>query len=144
MQGVRPAPAWVTDRMTQGAPDLYFRTDSHVPGRQERRKLTQIIPALQSVLHDYQDLVIVIEGYGDDSPRAEYNERIALERAGAVRRSLLSYSFPEERLMVAGFSCRDTERVAQREMFRRENRRVHFRAACICPQEETTPRDDAR
>ncbi len=122
---------------------MYFGADSHVPARREQLKLAQIIPALLNILHDYPDLLIVIEGYGDDSPRAEYNERIALERASAVRRILLSYSFPEDRLLVAGFSCREPERVAERDMFLRENRRVHFRAARICPQEVTT-RDDAR
>src|SRR5215469_6202687 len=57
-RGLRPAPGWVGERMTRAAPDLYFDVNSHYLRPRERRKLAQIAPALEDILHDYPDLII--------------------------------------------------------------------------------------
>ena len=123
------APASVRDRMTHAAPDLYFDVNSHYLRARERHKLAQIAPALQDMLHDYPDLVIVIEGHSDDRGLIEYNDQLASERAEAVRRILLELSFPEDRLRTASFGHRAPQCLTHDEECRRKNRRVHFRAA---------------
>ena len=52
--------------MTREAPDLYFDLNSHVLRARERRKLDQIAPALQDMLHESPELIIVVEGHSDD------------------------------------------------------------------------------
>lgn len=78
--------------MTIVAADLYFALNSHVLSARERRTLAQFTPALQDILHDFSDLIIVIEGHADDRGLLESNDRLALERAETVRRTLLSLS----------------------------------------------------
>jgi len=129
LHGLRPAPSWVTDRMNRTAPDLYFEVNSHVLGAGERRKLAQIAPALGALLYDCPDLIIVIEGHSDDRGLIEYNDRLALERADAVRRVLLNMSFPDDRLRTAAFGYRAPQCLTQDDGCRQKNRRVHFRAA---------------
>jgi len=115
--------------MTRAAPDLYFEFNSHVLGAKERRKLTQMAPGLADVLHDFPNLVIVIEGHSDDRGLTEYNDRLGLERAEAVRRALLDLSFPEDHLQIAGLGYRTPQCLTRDDQCRQKNRRVHFRAA---------------
>ena len=126
MYGLRSAPGRVARRVSQAAPDLYFAPNSCVLGARGRRKLDEIAPALESLLYDFPNLIIVIEGYSDDH---EYNDRLAWERAEAVRRELLSFSFPQERLRTASFGNSAQRCAASDEGCSRRNRRVHFRAA---------------
>ena len=128
-RGLRPAPGWVADRMTGAAPDLHFDTNSHFLAPRERRKLAQIAPALQDILHDYPDLIIVIEGHSDDRGAPDYNEGLARERAEAVRQALRNLSFPEEHMRTAGVGYRNPQCITPDDLCRKTNRRVHFRAA---------------
>lgn len=127
--GLLPAPDWVVERMTHAAPDLHFDLNSHALQVRERRKLAQIAPALQDILHDFPELVIVIEGHSDESGLTDYNWQLALERADAVRRVLLGLSFPEDRLRAVSFGDRAPQCLTSDEACRQKNRRVHFRAA---------------
>jgi outer membrane protein OmpA-like peptidoglycan-associated protein len=126
---LRPAPAGVADRMTRSAPDLRFDANSRLLKATERRKLAQAAPALESLLYDFPDLIIVIEGYSDDRGLLEYNDRLALERAEAVRRALLELSFPEQRLHAVGMGIRPGQCATDHAACRSRYRRVHFRAA---------------
>jgi outer membrane protein OmpA-like peptidoglycan-associated protein len=127
--GLQPAPSWVRERIASAAPDLYFAANSQILAAPEQRTLLQIVPALQDVLRDFPDLIIVIEGYADDGFPYKYNEQLGKSRANAVRRLLRNLSFPEDRLRVASFGFRATQCEAQDGQCRKETRRVHFRAA---------------
>jgi outer membrane protein OmpA-like peptidoglycan-associated protein len=115
--------------MTRAAPDLYFDTNSHFLRPRERRKLAQIAPALQDILHDYPDLIIVIEGHSYDRGKSDYNEGLAQERAETVRQALRNLSFPEEHLRTACIGYRNPQCISPGDLCRQKNRRVHFRAA---------------
>jgi outer membrane protein OmpA-like peptidoglycan-associated protein len=128
-RGLRPAPGWVTDRMNRTVPDLYFEVNSHVLDAGEQRKLAQVTQALEALLFDCPDLIIVIEGHSDDRGLIEYNDRLAMERAEAVRRVLLDMSFPDDRLRTASFGYRAPQCRTQDDACRQKNRCVHFRAA---------------
>ena len=133
IHGLQPAPHWVVDRMTSEAPDLYFDLKSHVLRARERRKLDQIAPALQDMLHDSPELIIVIEGHSDDRGLHEYNQELGLERAEAVRRVLLNRSFPEDRVRAVSFGDRAPQCLTPDDVCRQKNRRVHFRATQTMP-----------
>jgi outer membrane protein OmpA-like peptidoglycan-associated protein len=126
---MRPAPGSVVDRMTRAAPDLYFDLNSHVLRLREQRKLAQIAPALQDILRDFPELIIVIEGHSDDRGVHDYNQELGLERADSVRRVLLNLSFPEDRVRAVSIGDRAPQCVTSDEVCRQKNRRVHFRAA---------------
>lgn len=128
-RGLKPAPGWVTDRMAAVAPDLYFNLNAHALPRPEQRKLAHIAVDLEGILHEFPDLIVVIEGHCDDRGAAEYNEQLGLQRAGAVRSGLLSLGFPEDRLRTVSFSHRAPLCVTTDDRCRQKNRRVHFRAA---------------
>jgi outer membrane protein OmpA-like peptidoglycan-associated protein len=115
--------------MTRAAPDLYFDVNSHVLQVRERRKLEQIAPAVQDILHDFPELIILIEGHSDDRGLHEYNQQLGLERADAVRRVFLNLSFPEDRVRAVSFGDRAPQCLTPDEACRQKNRRVHFRAA---------------
>jgi len=115
--------------MERLVPDLYFDRNSHVLRARERRKLAQIAPALEDILHDFPDLIIVIEGHADDRSVLDYNDQLGLERADAVRRALLDLSFPEDHLRIVSFSYREPLCATQDNLCRQKDRRVHFSAA---------------
>jgi peptidoglycan-associated lipoprotein len=126
---LKAAPAWVTERMTQVAPDLYFNFNSHTLPRPEQRKLAHVALELKEILHDFPDLVIVIEGHCDDRGVAEYNEQLGLERAYAVKVPLVNLGFPEDHLRTISFSHHAPLCMTPDDRCRQKNRRVHFRAA---------------
>ena len=124
---LRPAPDRVANSVAQAAPDLYFDQYSHVVG--ERHKLARLAPALLEVLAEYPELVIVIEGHADHHDLAhEYHDRLALERADAVRRVLLSVGFPKYRLRTVSFGDRAPGCPVLDDPCRRMNRSLLFRA----------------
>jgi outer membrane protein OmpA-like peptidoglycan-associated protein len=111
--------------MTSEASYLYFDLNSHVPRARERRKLDQIAPALQDMLHESPEL---IEGHSDDRKLREYNPELGSERADAVRRVLLNRSFREDRVRAVSFGDRPQHCLTPDDLCRQKNRRVHFRA----------------
>jgi len=115
--------------MTREAPDLYFDLNSHVLRTRERKRLDQIAPALQEMLRDSPELIIVIEGHCNDWGVHEYNQQLGLERAEAIRRMLLSLSFLEDRVRALGFGDTEPQCLTPDEVCRQKNRCVHFRAA---------------
>ena len=127
IHGLQPVPHWVVDRMTSEAPDLYFDLKSHVLRTRERRRLDQIAPALQNMLHASPELILVIEGHNDDRKLREYNQELGSERADAVRRVLLNRSFPEDRVRAVGFGDRAPQCLTSDAACRQKNRRLHFR-----------------
>jgi hypothetical protein len=79
--------------MTREAPDLYFDLNAHALRARERRKLDQIAPALQDMLHESPELIIVIEGHSDDRGLHEYNQESGLEpRRGSAPSSEPQFS----------------------------------------------------
>jgi outer membrane protein OmpA-like peptidoglycan-associated protein len=127
--GLKAAPAWVTDRMTQVAPDLHFNFNARTLPRPEQRKLAHIAIELRGILHEFPDLIIVIEGHCDDRGLTEYNEQLGLERADAVKSGLLNAGFPEDHLRTVSFSHHAPLCLTPDDGCQQKNRRVHFRAA---------------
>jgi outer membrane protein OmpA-like peptidoglycan-associated protein len=119
--------------MTREAPDLYFDLNSHVLPARERRKLDQIAPDLQAMLHDCPELIVVIEGHSDDRGLYEYNQQLAWQRAEAVRRVLLNLSFPEDRVRAVSLGDTAPQCLTPDEVCRQKNRRVHFSAKQAMP-----------
>ena len=124
---LRPVPRSAVERKTRWAPDLHFDLNSHVLRISELRKLAQIAPVLQDILHDFPELIIVIEGHSSDRGLHDYNHQLGLARADAVRRVLLNLSFPEDRVRTVSLGDSALQCLEPDEGCRQKNRRVHFR-----------------
>jgi len=112
--------------MTRAAPDLYFDFNSHTLPAREQSTLAQIAPAFEEILHDFPDLMIVIEGHTDDRGLIEYNDQLAPEM---VRQALSKLSFPDRHLRTVSPGSRVPQCRTHDDICRQKNRRVHFRAA---------------
>ncbi len=86
-------------------------------------------PVLQrkvSVLREYPDITIKIEGNADDRGSAEYNLALGQRRAEAVRRYLISYGLDASRFTVISYGEERPLDKAQNEKAWAQNRRDDF------------------
>ncbi|MCE5309129.1 MAG: OmpA family protein, partial [Acidobacteriales bacterium] len=122
------APGWVVERLARLAPDLYFDLSAHGLRERDREELSRITPQLQELLHDFPDLVIVVESYCDDRGSADYNLQLGRQRADAVRQALVSFGFPAGRLRSVSLGDKRPRCFTQDEACRQKNRRARLRA----------------
>jgi peptidoglycan-associated lipoprotein len=79
-----------------------------------------------SVLREYPDITIKIEGNADDRGSAEYNLALGQRRAEAVRRYLISYGLDASRFTVISYGEERPLDKAQNEKAWAQNRRDDF------------------
>jgi outer membrane protein OmpA-like peptidoglycan-associated protein len=117
-----PSQTTVTQRAQLIAADVIFQVNSS-------KLIQSSYPALKEIgdsLKAYADLDLVIEGHTDNTGRPAYNMKLSVQRAEAVRKVLLGYGVPENRVTVKGFG--DTKPVADNSTGsgKAKNRRVVF------------------
>ncbi len=125
----QPAPEWVAERLARLSPDLYFDLDAHSLRERDRNELSRTTPQLKELLREFPDLVIVVEGYCDDRGSTVHNLQLGRQRAETVRRTLVSFGFPADRLRSVSFGDTNPQCFSQDEACRQKNRRVLLRAA---------------
>jgi outer membrane protein OmpA-like peptidoglycan-associated protein len=119
--------------MTKEAPDLYFDLNSRDLNVRQRSELANIASALQEILHDFPDLIILIEGHCDGYGPIEDTHRIGIERVDVVRRFLLDFGLPHEHLRTVSLVYRTPQCKTFEEICHEKNCRVHFSAALAVP-----------
>jgi peptidoglycan-associated lipoprotein len=118
----------ITDRLTSEVQDVYFDYDKYDIREDARGTLSRNADALKSILSEFPNAVITIEGHCDERGSAEYNLGLGDRRATSVREFLVSSGVAESRLKTISYGkerppCTDsTEDCWQR------NRRGHFAA----------------
>ena len=88
------------------------------------------IPELERVieyLRDHPDVNIQVEGHTDDQGTHEYNDKLSLERAQAVRQYLISAGIPGNRISAVGYGKRKPLVDAKTDEARAKNRRVEMK-----------------
>jgi outer membrane protein OmpA-like peptidoglycan-associated protein len=80
------------------SPQIYFTLDTYELSLNERKKLE--VFACQ--LHAYDFMNISLNGYADESGEPEYNIRLSLLRANAVKEQLVLLGIPEAYIDVFG------------------------------------------
>lgn len=125
----QPAPSWVAERLARLAPDLHFDLSVHGLRERDREQLSRTTPQLRELLHDFPNLVIVVEGYCDDRGSTDYNLQLGRHRAEAVRQALVSFGFPADRLRSISFGDKRPQCFTHDEACRQKNRCVRLRAA---------------
>ncbi len=97
------------------------------PGRAKLENAgTADLEHLAAVLHDYPKADLFIEGYTDDRGSPRDNKRLSLERAEAVKQTLINDGLDSTRLRAQGLGPVDPIGDNKTQAGREENRRVEL------------------
>jgi len=126
-----PPPAAVAsksleDRIASDISDVYFdydKSDLHVDAI---ATLAKDAEALQAILADFPDAVIVLEGHCDERGSAEYNLGLGDRRAASARGYLEAFQAPADRVKTVSYGKERPQCTESTEACRQKNRRVHF------------------
>jgi len=125
-----PPPPAVTQTLEQrllgDVQDAYFDYDKSDIRSDARDALTRNAAALKSILADFPNASIVVEGHCDERGSAEYNLGLGDRRASAAKDFLVSLGVPGDRLKTISYGKERPQCTEQNESCWQKNRRAHF------------------
>jgi peptidoglycan-associated lipoprotein len=125
-----PPPPAVTislgDRLGSDVQDAYFDYDKSDIRSDARDALTRDVAALKSILSDFPNAVIVVEGHCDERGSAEYNLGLGDRRATSAKEFLQQLGLPADRLKTISYGKERPQCTEQNESCWQKNRRAHF------------------
>jgi peptidoglycan-associated lipoprotein len=123
-----PAPPTVTieGRLGSDVQDAYFDYDKTDVRSDARDTLSRNATALKSILNDFPNASIVIEGHCDERGSAEYNLGLGDRRASSAKEFLQGLGVPADRLKTISYGKERPQCTEQNESCWQKNRRVHF------------------
>lgn len=126
-QEVRPR-ATLSELLSQQVQDIYFDYDKSDIREDARATLTRNADALKSILQEFSNATIVIEGHADERGSAEYNLALSDRRAQAARDFLTQLGVSGDRLRVVSYGKERPQCTDSNEDCWQRNRRAHFTA----------------
>jgi peptidoglycan-associated lipoprotein len=123
-----PPAATVTldKRLESDVQDAYFDYDKSDVRSDARDVLTRDAAALKSVLSDFPNATIVVEGHCDERGSAEYNLGLGDRRASSAKEFLQQLGVPADRLKTISYGKERPQCSEQNETCWQKNRRAHF------------------
>ena len=122
-----PAPAVTLEqRLGSDVQDAYFDYDKSDIRADARDVLTQDAAALKSILSDFPNASIVVEGHCDERGSAEYNLGLGDRRASAAKDFLVQLGVPADRLKTISYGKERPQCTESNESCWQRNRRAHF------------------
>jgi peptidoglycan-associated lipoprotein len=122
-----PAPTVTIDqRLGSDVQDAYFDYDKTDIRSDARDALSKNAAALKSILSDFPNASIVIEGHCDERGSAEYNLGLGDRRASSAKEFLQGLGVPADRLKTISYGKERPQCTEQDETCWQKNRRVHF------------------
>jgi peptidoglycan-associated lipoprotein len=122
-----PAPTrTLTDRLSSELQDAYFDYDKSDIRSDAQAALTQNATALKSILSDFPNAIIVVEGHCDERGSAEYNLGLGDRRATSAKDFLTQLGVPADRLRTISYGKERPQCTESNESCWQRNRRVHF------------------
>ena len=123
-----PPTATVTldKRLESDVQDAYFDYDKSEIRSDARDALTKDVAALKSILGDFPNATIVVEGHCDERGSAEYNLGLGDRRASAAKEFLQQLGVPPDRLKTISYGKERPQCSEQNESCWQRNRRAHF------------------
>ena len=115
-------------RIASEVQDAYFDYDKTDVRSDARDVLTKDAAALKSILADFPNASIVIEGHCDERGSAEYNLGLGDRRASAAKEFLQGLGVSADRLKTISYGKERPQCTEQDESCWQKNRRVHFAA----------------
>jgi outer membrane protein OmpA-like peptidoglycan-associated protein len=113
----------VKKRAEYAASHIYFATASHVLLKKSNKGLDDVV---QLMMAD-RGLRLSVNGYTDNTGKPEKNQLLSEERAGAVRKYLLSKGIAADRIIATGFGQADPVADNKTAAGRARNRRVEMK-----------------
>jgi len=125
---VQPPPpaATFSQRLISEVQDAYFDFDKYTLREDARTALTKNAAALRTILQDFPDTSVVIEGHCDERGSAEYNLALGDRRAAGAKEFLVQLGVPGERLVPLSYGKEKPACTEPSESCWQRNRRVHF------------------
>ncbi|MEI9970829.1 MAG: OmpA family protein [Ignavibacteriota bacterium] len=120
-----PAPT-LSERLSKDALDVFFDFDRFDIRDDARTALTNDATALKSILNDFPNTTLVIEGHCDERGSAEYNLGLGDRRASAAKDFLAQLGVPIDRLVKVSYGKERPQCSESNEACWQKNRRVHF------------------
>jgi peptidoglycan-associated lipoprotein len=125
-----PPPPAVTrsleQRLGSDVQDAFFDYDKSDIRGDARDTLTRNAAAIKSILADFPNASIVVEGHCDERGSAEYNLGLGDRRASAAKEFLTSLGVPADRLKTISYGKERPQCTEQNESCWQRNRRAHF------------------
>ena len=108
--------------------DALFDYDKSDIREDARAVLTRNADVLKSVLSQYPNAVVIVEGHCDERGSAEYNLGLGDRRATAAREFLVQLGVPADRLKPVSYGKERPQCTESNEACWQKNRRAHFEA----------------
>lgn len=124
----KPPKKSLSQRLAEEVQDAYFDFDKFDIRPDARETLTRNASALRSILADFPDAVITIEGHCDERGSAEYNLGLGDRRATAAKEFLVQLGIPGDRLRTISYGKERPQCTESNESCWQKNRRAHFSA----------------
>jgi len=118
----------LTGRLQSDVQDAYFDYDKNDIRSDAQQTLTQDATAIKSILSDFPDATIVVEGHCDERGSAEYNLALGDRRATAAKDFLVQLGVPADKLRTISYGKERPQCTEHTEECWQKNRRVHFSA----------------
>jgi peptidoglycan-associated lipoprotein len=106
--------------------DAYFDYDKSDIRSDARDALTRDASALKSILADYPNTTVVVEGHCDERGSAEYNLGLGDRRATSAKEFLVQLGVPTDRLRTISYGKERPVCTDHDETCWQKNRRAHF------------------
>jgi len=113
-------------RLGSDVQDAYFDYDKSDIRADAREALTKDAAAIKSILSDFPNASIVVEGHCDERGSAEYNLGLGDRRASAAKDFLVQLGVPGDRLKTISYGKERPQCTESVESCWQRNRRAHF------------------
>ncbi|MEO8593243.1 MAG: OmpA family protein [Candidatus Solibacter sp.] len=114
------------DRVESELSDIHFDYDRSDIREDARATLVNDIDAIRSILSDFPNATLVLEGHCDERGSAEYNLGLGDRRAEAVRASNEALGVKPTALEVVSYGKESPQCTESTDECLQKNRRVHF------------------
>jgi peptidoglycan-associated lipoprotein len=115
-----------TSRIETEVTDAYFDYDSSDIREDARNALTRDADSLKTILRDFPNNSIVVEGHCDERGSAEYNLGLGDRRATAAKEFMIQLGIPGDRLKTISYGKERPQCSDPNEGCWQKNRRAHF------------------
>ena len=123
-----PPKKTLSQRLAEEVRDAYFDYDKYNIRPDAQSTLTRSANALKSIISDFPNAVISIEGHCDERGSAEYNLGLGDRRATAAREFLVQLGVAQSRLRTISYGKERPQCTQSNEGCWQRNRRAHFSA----------------
>ena len=123
-----PVKKTLQERLANEVQDAYFDYDKSDIREDARATLTRNADALKSILQEFPDAVIMVEGHCDERGSAEYNLGLGDRRATAAKDFLVQLGVSAEKLKTISYGKERPQCTESNETCWQKNRRAHFSA----------------